>query len=570
MLTRLQIRNLAVVEDVTLAFGEGLNVLTGSTGAGKSLILGAVNLLLGERASPRAIRAGQDKAVVEATFRLGTGLADALAAAGAGGEIVIRREISRSGRSTAQLNGRSCTIKQLQAVSHQLVEPHGQNEQLRLRDVENHIVYLDNFRDNSLLTAQYENSLEVFRLADRALQSFEERMRVLAEKAELLEHRIDELDRAAIAEGEKDQLEQQVRLLESSQDIFEALNQVCELSEEGDAAASTLVGQGLRALERVRALDERFDTFAEQLRAAEITLKETAADMRRYLDGLEFEPERLQEMQERLALITALERRYHKPVDDIIAEHAEWKRELDAIAFEDEERERLQAERAKALERVSESALALRVDRVEAARRLDEALTGELAELAMPGAVFRTDVGLELDPRGELVVEDESVALGPGGIDRVVFHVRTNPGESEGPLVEVASGGELSRIALALKKVVSTGREGSVLILDELDAGIGADLGDMVAAKLAALAQRYQIVCITHMPQIAARGTHHLVVRKQTARNRTFTTIDTVEGEARHEEIARMLGGEKGSGRRLELAREMLDTPRRRTRPARP
>ncbi len=264
--------------------------------------------------------------------------------------------------------------------------------------------------------------------------------------------------------------------------------------------------------------------------------------MRAYLDGLQFEPGDLENKQSRLGVLLDFERRYGKPLEEILAESEKWKSELAMIEFEDEERAKLDAERASRLEGVRDRSRGVERVAEKAAQELDKRMTRELGELMMPGARFRTDVSHEEDASSDLLVDKMRVRMYPHGIDRVEFCVQTNPGEPEGPLAEVASSGELSRVALALKEVVSTGREGSLLVLDEVDVGVGADLGEMIADRLHRLAKSYQIVCITHMPQIAAKAERHLVAGKTTVKGRTFTEVSAGErrraGERRSPECS--------------------------------
>jgi DNA repair protein RecN (Recombination protein N) len=563
MLNELRIQNLAVVEDVTLTFVGGLNVLTGSTGAGKSLITSAVNLLLGERASAKSIRAGADRAVVEGIFQLAGAPAATLLPLEAAGDLLrLRREIHVNGRSQAFMNDKPCTLKQLQETSRDLIEPHGQNEQLQLKYAENHVVYLDKLAGNGAECIAYESALAEFRSSSRRLAEFDERIAFLKEKRELLEHRVTELDHLGIAPGEKTKLKESVKILENAQEIFDALGETCDTVYDNETSAFGMVSHGKQRVSRLAKIDGKFAEFAEQLQNAEVTLREVAADMRRYLDNLEFDPQRLAEMQDRLATLIGLERRYNMPLDDLLAEGDRWRQELESVAFQDDERSKLQKEQEDRRSALECTATKLRQTRLHAAKRLDKAMTGELEQLMMRGARFRTLVGLMEDAGGGVTIDGKAVQPGSDGVDEVVFNVRTNPGEAEGSVSEVASSGELSRIALALKRIVSVGREGSVLVLDEIDSGVGADLGEMIADKLMALAERYQIICVTHMPQIAANARRHLVVSKRSAQGRTVAEIAQVTDDSRLEEIARMLGGSRGSDKRLALAAEMLQKQR--------
>ncbi|MCZ6766284.1 MAG: DNA repair protein RecN [bacterium] len=558
MLTELHIENLAVVEDVTLTFGEGLNVLTGATGAGKSLILSAVNLLLGRRAPAGTIRAGADRAVVEGTFVLGRPVDSVLLPGLVDKTLRVRREIHENGRTYAFVDGKPCTLKQLQELSEQLIEPHGQNEQLQLRNSESHITYLDKRAAHGELRERYDEALESFTGAAKALSDFDQRVEMLREKQELLEHRLDELERLSIEPGEKSELQGAVRVMESAQQIAEVLGSTIDSIYDDEESAYARVSHGRGQVSRLERIGEDFRIFAEQLHGAEIGLKEVAQSMRSYLDTLEFDSERLAHVQARLATIIGLERRYQLTIDELLEAATTWKSELESIAFEDEERSALQKAHEGAAAMLRSCAMKLHSSRVRAAGEMDREMTAELEALMMPGARFRTDVTYEPDPSSELKLDGQSVRVRADGIDVVTFRVRTNPGESEGQVAEIASGGELARIALALKKVTSIGREGSVLVLDEIDSGVGGDLGEMIAAKLLAISERYQIICITHMPHIAAAARSHLVVSKRTDGGRTFADIAPVEKDERLSEVARMLGGSTGSDKRLELAREML------------
>jgi DNA repair protein RecN (Recombination protein N) len=312
----------------------------------------------------------------------------------------------------------------------------------------------------------------------------------------------------------------------------------------------------------VATVDETLAGFARDMETTEIAMRENVDAMRHYLEGMDHDPEVLRSKQERLDVLIALERRYGKDADALAGDLETWRAELEGLAFEDDRREALQSSRARAASALARAASVLGDKRRAAAPRLDAAVTAELDALMMKGATFRTEVGLAHDANGEVEVGGTPVALAEHGTDSVRLHVRPNPGEAEGPVDRIASTGETSRIALALKALTNAGAPGSVLIFDEIDAGVGGDLGDVIAAKLAALAHSYQIICITHMPQIAARAPRHLVVSKDTGSGRTRVRVRPVDADERRLEIARMLGGSEGSKRRLALAGELLERAR--------
>jgi len=563
MLERLRIHNLSVVEDVELTFGPGLNVLTGSTGAGKSLILGAVNLLLGERVSGDLVRAGESRAEVEAEFSLPAGL-DALAT---GGNVVLRREVRSGCRSQAWIDGAATTLRELHRVASLLVEPHGQNEQYRLRNRETHVEYVDAYARNAALRERYRKALERFRSARRALDEFERRVALIEERRELLEHRVGEVERAALQAGEKEELERSLRVLENVDRIHAALNYACEALYDSEDSALALVARARKQVREVAGIDPTLAGYVSEIEGGEIPLRECVDAMRSYLDHMEFDPEQLQVMQERLDVLIALERRYGMSADQLIVEAAQWREELDSVALQDDRRETLRDELEASARSVAKEAAALGASRRSTAAKLDRKMTAELQELMMKGAEFRTHVAYVRESGSAVEIDGVGVALLDHGADDVHMHVRTNPGEPEGALDRIASTGEVSRIALALKGLTNAGNPGSVMVFDEIDAGVGADLGSVIAEKLLELSRRYQIICITHMPQIAAHGSRHMVVSKHTRDGRTVVDVALVDGTARRGEIARMLGGEEGSGRRLALADELLEKNARRVRP---
>ena len=560
MLQQLRIKNLAVVEDVTLDFGRHLNVLTGSTGAGKSLILSAVNLLLGERGSDRLIRSGADTAVVEGTFLIAASKAGSFfPAAGGSDRVKLRREVQRRGRSAAFIQDLPVPVKTLRSACIALIEPHGQNEQLRLKNPENHIVYLDKMAGHEALLEVYTRHHDDLRQSSERLGEFDRKIVMLKEKRELLEHRLSEIERAGIERGERATLGARLKVAENARKIFEALHQATEALYDGETSAESLISQAAGQLTRIESFDPKFESFSEQLETAMITAKECAAEIRAYMDTLEFDPGELGRMQERLDLLLGLERRYGKPVDEILDECQKWQDELNCLSVEDEDRHKLNDEWQKCLTTLAGTVRKLTAGRVRAAKELDKKITAELQQLMMPGATFRTGIETEPDPSSPMMIDGRPVRLFDHGADRVEFFVRTNRGEAEGALASIASTGEISRIALALKKVTQAGADTGTLVFDEIDAGVGADLGEIIARELQSLSASYQIICITHMPQIAAAGERHITVSKRSLGDRTIVQAAPVEGEERLREVARMLGGSRGSEKRLALAGEMLE-----------
>ncbi|HKW13118.1 MAG TPA: DNA repair protein RecN [Candidatus Krumholzibacteria bacterium] len=556
MLRRLHIENLAVVESATLDFQPGLNVITGSTGAGKSLIVGAVNLLLGEKGSAEAIRSGADEAFVSATFVAPKPLPAALVeASNAQGEIEVTRRISRAGRSSASINDRPVTLRELRARTSALIEPHGQNEQYRLRDPESHVEYIDANAGAENKKESYGLALARWRRARAELERFDSETALIREKSELFAHRIQEIDRIAPRAGEKTELENQARVMANAEKMFSALDEATSVLYDGDSAVAPQVARVRKRLSPLAGVDTRLESIEAKLAEAEQLVRDAAHDATTLRDGLEFEPADVERVQERLDVLTSLERRYKSTIELILYDREKWGTELDALTDSEGNRTALEQEIVRAASALEEAGEALSALRKRVAVKFDETVNAGLARVMMRGARFRTDF-----TRADVPMEN--------GLDVVRMRVQTNPGEAEGALEEIASTGELSRIALILKPLAGGG--GTTLIFDEIDAGVGADMGDVLAEKLLALADAHQIVCITHLPQIAARGINHLVVLKENVKDRTRVRVRAVDGEDRMREIARMLGGSDGSEQRVALARELLAVKHSRSTRARP
>jgi DNA repair protein RecN (Recombination protein N) len=559
MLRRLRIENLAVVEDVTLDFQPGLNILTGSTGAGKSLIVGAVNLLLGERAPADLIRRGHTEARVEAEFDPVDPAAHPDLAGLVAGPVVLARRVSDAGRSSAAVNGRAVPLKDLRAFAAALIEPHGQNIQYQLRDRAHHVEYVDAFAGNAALRSRYAAALAEFRRAAAVLARHDAEVAAMAEKRELYAHRIAEIERVSPRAGEKSELEGKARIFANAEKLYAALEATCAALYDEDQSASALIGESGRRVAPLAAIDPRIARIAERLAEAAALVAETAAEARAVIAGLDFDPSDVERTQERLDALVRLERRYGSSIDALLDQKEAWQEVLSSLDDGGARRNELERAVAAAAVVVGASGAALTTSRVTAAREFDRRVTAEIQALSMRGAAFRTDIAHEADPSSPVRVDGGGVLCHEDGLDVVHMRVQTNPGEAEGGLDEIASTGELSRVALVLKQLASSGAPGATLIFDEIDAGVGADLGDALAENLLALSKRHQIICITHMPQIAARGKSHLVVQKEIDGDRTRVRVRAAEGDERTREIARMLGGDDGNDRRLALAAEMLD-----------
>ncbi len=557
MLEELRIRNLAVVEDAVIEFTEGLNVLTGSTGAGKSIILTAVELLSGSRAKKSMIRKGADHLLVEGIFRVprdSSEIREIFGMDDSDDQLSIQREFSGSGRSRIRINGAVSTGANARTVTSSLIELHGQHGHQELLDSARHVRFLD-------MTGGYDELLDECREKTACFRESWKKLRLLRveqdenrQKEEFLRFQLRELDGLRLEKGIADALEKRIKLLENIKRYSSALEAAVERLA-GEGGAIDMAGEAEKAVASISDLDERWQKVSDEIASAVISLQETARDIESGRGSEGDDGESLEPLQERLSAIQRSARKYGTDADGLVSERDRIREILRGLdeGSDGIEEARVAVVKAKAmLEPVLDR---LTRERRKAAVRLDADVTTELAELGMEGALFSTVVGTR-EIRAFMEDSDE-LDLFDGGRDEVEFMIRTNVGEELHPLADVASGGELSRITLVLKKLLVRERRIPTLIFDEIDTGLGADMGTVVAGKLSELSGRYQVICITHLPQVAAGAVQHISVEKTVSGGRTRTTASVLTGEQRTEEITRMLGG-KGELRER-LAEELLD-----------
>ncbi|HER44175.1 MAG TPA: DNA repair protein RecN [Candidatus Eisenbacteria bacterium] len=557
MLEQLKIRNLAVVEDAVIEFTDGLNVLTGSTGAGKSIILTAVELLSGSRAKKSLIRRGAGSLLVEGIFRVPPGLGevrDMLGMEAADDLLSVQREFDASGRSRIRINGAVSTGINARTVTSALIELHGQHGQQELLDPSRHVRFLD-------LTGGYGDLLGECRGKSASFREAWKRHRKLLEaqdenrkREEFLRFQLRELDALGLEPGLAAELERRVRLQGNFQRYSSALEAAAE-SLAGEGGAIETAGRARKYIASIADLDERWQRASGEIASALISLKETARELESGRDMEGEEEESLEHLQERLSAIQRTARKYGTDADGLVQER---ERIRDVLRSLDEGSDEIEGARD-ALRKAKAQLLPV-LDKLSAARKkaaagLDADVTAELAELGMKGALFVTAVG-EREIRAFTEGGDE-LDLSDGGRDDVEFMIRTNVGEDLHPLADIASGGELSRLTLVLKKLLVRERRIPTLIFDEIDTGLGADMGSVVAGKLSGLSERYQVICITHLPQVAAVAVQHISVEKAVSGGRTRTRASVLSGAQRTAEIARMLGG--NGELREKLAEKLLD-----------
>ncbi|MBP1636956.1 MAG: recN [Acidobacteria bacterium] len=537
MLRYLNIRNLAVIESLEVSFQPGLNVITGETGAGKSIVVGAVGLLLGDRASADVVRTGEDTAVVQAVFEHD------------GREVIVRREVTAQGRSRSFVDGQLVTAGSLKELGGTLVDLHGQHEHQALLNPDVHLDLLDQFAGLAAERASVEEAHALWDGLRSDLAGARARERDRDARAEFLRFQRAEMDRVAPRPGEDDELASE-RVLLANAEKLRRLSQEAygRLYDDDSSALSSLAAVWKRVVE-LRDLDPRFGPYLEGREAVEAHLNELAVFLREYGAHIEAAPERLQELEERLASLERLKRKYGPALSDVIERRSRCAAELAALDSSAETIADLETRLASAGEAYLAAARALSVRRRRRARDFAKALEGELAALAMAGTRFevRFDDG---EPGEERWTSR--------GTDAAEFFVSPNPGEDVRPLARIVSGGELSRVMLALKTLATTDSPGKTLVFDEVDAGIGGRVADVVGQRLQSLGRVFQVLCITHLPQIAVCGQSHYLVAKAERAGRTHTTVDALWGPARIDELARMISGSRVTdGARL-TASEML------------
>ncbi len=536
MLRELRIKNLAVIESAEVAFGPGLNVLTGETGAGKSIVIDAILLLRGVRAQTDSIRSAAEAATVEAVLEVDRG-SPAIAAldeagiAVEGDELLIRRELSRSGRHRAFVNDSPVTLTLLERIGDHLLEVHGQHEHQRLLEPSHQLDLLDRFADAEALREAVATVFAKRQTAREAVERTRAAERDRAQREDLLRFQTSEIDAARLSPGEEDALRTERRRLQHAERFTSGLAEAAAALYDDPRSASALLARATQLVRDLGRLDPEFGAPGEQVAAAASYVEEAVAQIRRLRGRVAFEPGRLEEIDARLDALTRLKRKYGDTVERVLAYRQEIGAELDRLARHGELLAAGERDLAALEAELESAAAALSAKRTGAAGRLAAQVQRELRLVGMERAVFE----VRLERLGE---------PGATGGDRVEFRLSTNPGEDVRPLARVVSGGELSRAMLVLRSVLAAGDRIATMIFDEVDAGIGGRIADMVGQRLCEVARGRQVLCVTHLAQIAARAAIHFRVTKSVRAGRTRTGVEALAGDARVEEIARMLGGE--------------------------
>lgn len=557
MLERLTIRDVALVERAEIEFGGGLHAVTGETGAGKSLFVESLALVVGGRADAGIVREGAKAAAVEAEFRLA---GEAARRANAlfeewgiefdGETLLVRREVSSEGRSRALVNDASVTIASLRRLGESLVDLHGQHEHQSLLREGAALATLDRLGALEDRRAAFAEALAALREAEGELARLTESLATFAERRDYLEAAARELDEAKLAEGEEDELRVEAARLAHADRLRELAGAALERLSDGDGAAAGSLGAARHALEQAAALDPSLEETLGPVQEAAIAAEEAARALADYLDRLEADPAALEAIEARRELVARLSRKYRRDVPALLAWREELRAELEQGADADGALERVRARVAAREGELRSLGQALTRARKSAARDWSARLTRELRPLGLPHASIAFEVLPAPDGRP-----------GAAGFDEVLLQFTANPGESARPLQKIASGGELSRVMLALKSALQTRDRVDLLVFDEVDSGIGGAVAQAVGERLRSLAEHRQVICVTHLPVIAALGRRHFAVSKHVANGRTVARIDVLDSKERVEELARMLAGERVTDTTRRQARELLAAP---------
>jgi DNA repair protein RecN (Recombination protein N) len=575
VLVELRLENYAVIDNAAVEFASGLNLLTGETGAGKSILIDALALLLGEKASSEVIRTGAERAVVSAVFECDHASGEAIEKVlerngldeSEDGSLIVRREIATGGKGRVFVNNQAATVAVLRQLAPHLATIHAQNESILAFDAPARLELLDGFAGTQIepTAAAFEAWKGVRGRIDDLERGEQDRLRLV----DLWIFQKREIEEARLQAGEDEQLETEKRVLANAEKIYNSAMQAFDLLYEGDGSTSASMRAAQKQIEELARYEPRFQEALAALETARISVEDVGATVRDYAGGIHASPEHLAEVEDRLAMLDRLKRKYGPALEDVIAFGADVARKLSEIENKDEVLRALRAELAKAGTEYLRAARALSKSRQDAARKLEKLVETEINDLAMKSA-FRI----------EMTTSEQEGNWASTGIDQVVYMIATNPGEPMRQLEHIASGGELSRVMLALKVSVEAGSNrvarppspakagGSrtaaqrasqrTMVFDEIDTGIGGRAAEAVGKKLKALARANQVLCVTHLPQIATFADHHFVIEKKERNGRTRTTIRAVVGEERTEEVARMLSGAKLTDTSRKHAEQMI------------
>lgn len=571
MLQDLHIQNFGLIDDLHIQLKPGLNILTGETGAGKSMIIDALDMLLGGRASADFIRTGKSKAVIEAVFDVAKSsevlkLLEEMGIEPDGYQLLLSREISESGNNRLRINGQMASRNMVKDLSKYLLDIHGQHEHQSLMVKTEHLRLLDGYGAESLQRVKSEVQKLYTELSaiKRELKSLRQNEQEKNQRIDLLKFQIEEIDQAKLESGEEENLTARRKILTNSEKLLKNATQVNNLiSGDGyeTAGALDLTGKLLKCLDDMLHIDESLAPVRQMVESAYFQLQEASYEMGSYTDRIEFEPDELMTIEDRLNLLNRLKRKYGHNIEEILTYRQKIGEELGGLTNSEERIAELEKELAKVTARYVKAAVQLSNLRKETGVQFSWKVMQEMSDLSMPNAKFAVETDWISDADG-VEVDGVSYQFGPEGLDQVEFMISPNPGESLKPLIKIASGGEISRIMLAIKAVTIGLEQVDSVIFDEIDSGVGGEAGQRVAEKLALIARDKQVICITHLPQIAAMADCHFHIYKEVKDGRTNSNLVELSEEGRIEELARMYGGTEVAAA-LEHASAMLSMARK-------
>jgi DNA repair protein RecN (Recombination protein N) len=554
MIRFLRIKNLATIEDLQVNFGEGFSILTGETGAGKSIIIDSIRLVCGEKGSPDLVRTGTEEASVEVIFSIPEKVRprERPASGEDTRELTVQRMISGEASGKAYCDGVLIPVKKLKEVSGDLVDIYGQNDHIFLLHLENHLDYLDHAGGSLALREDVAQAAQELRRLIRLRNEWKTKERERSQRLDFLEFQIREIEKANLRVGEEEALRGQRHILKNVEKITALVDKALSAAYTEEPSLTSLLAKLQSTLTELSTFDQKFAEANDSLNPLAIVLQELSDFLMKYKDKQEITPDKLEEIEERLSSIEALKRKYGSQIEDIQFYLEKIKQEHDELAQIQDKLARVEAEVNKTFDVYRSKSSHLSVLRQKAARDLEKLIEKEISQLGMRKARFHIKI------ETAVLTPDLAEKAKDSGIDAVEFMISPNPGEEVKPLRKIASGGELSRIMLALKAVGKEKGSGRTLIFDEIDSGIGGKTAEFIAQKLRTLSKNHQILCITHLPQIASFASHHYRIEKKIEKERTFTSMKKLDFEDRVEEIARLMSGSRITELTLENARDML------------
>jgi DNA repair protein RecN (Recombination protein N) len=559
MLRELHIKNFSIIDDVTVDFSEGFNVITGETGAGKSIIIDALSLALGERAAGEFIRSGEKEALIEAFFEIpskqfspeslqmfedsGIDLEDGL---------ILKRIITSQGKNRAYINGSMANVQTLADISKNIVDVHGQYEHQSLLSEDNQLDLLDAYGGLLDERRKFSEIHESLSLLKHQIRDLGQKEKDRAQRIDILKYQINEVETAALKTGEEEELKEELQFLGNAVRLAELANASYDSLYASDSSCLTTLSAVINSLREISSIDSRAQDALKAAEDALPLLEETGYFLRDYKDSLDFDPGRLDQIQERLELIKGLSRKYGNSIREILEFYDNAKIELEELQYSEEKQEAFKADLEDIKNNLTKRAQALSKKRKTVAKKVEKEVIRNLSDLSMPDTQF--SIQITRVPGDDT---SDGCKASQSGVDNIEFMISSNLGETLKPLAKVASGGELSRVMLALKSILAKGDNIPVLVFDEIDSGIGGKTAENVAKKLKKLSTGHQVICITHLPQIASYAGEHLKIGKRVKKDRTIVEIDKVEKEGRVSEIARMLSGDD-SEVSMKHAKELL------------